>query len=79
MGRSLEPETPSTTTQSAFEEQISFVLRHPQMSAWLKTALSGALDRDPISLLNDLEILNSILRNRSEFLITEKTNSYYPR
>lgn len=55
------------------------MLGHPGMSAWLKTALSDALHRDPISVLNDLEILNLILRNRSEMLIAEKYNSDDPR
>jgi hypothetical protein len=79
MSGSSEPQTPGIITQSAMEEQISFVLAHPGMSAWLKTALSDALHRDPISVLNDLEILNLILRNRSEMLIAEKYNSDDPR
>ena len=65
------PQTPSVTPQSAIDDQISFVLSNPRMSAWLKTALSEALLRDPISVLNDLEILNLILRTRSELLIAE--------
>lgn len=51
------------------DEQISFVLAHPAMSAWLKDALSSALKVDPISILNDLEILNLIMRQRSERII----------
>jgi len=39
------------------------------MSDWLKTALQEALPRDPIAVLNDLEILNLVLRKRSEALI----------
>ena len=74
MSKTSEPQTPGITAQSAIVEQISFVLGHPGMSAWLKTALSDALHRDPISNLNDLEILNLILRNRSELLIAEKYN-----
>jgi hypothetical protein len=35
------------------------------MSPWLKEALTTARDRDPIDVLNDLEILNHLLRTRS--------------
>lgn len=75
MSKGSEPQTPGITAQSMIEEQISFVLGHPRMSVWLKSALSDALHRDPISVLNDLEILNLILRNRSELLIAEKFDS----
>lgn len=75
MSKSSEPQKPSITSQSSIEEQISFVLGHPRMSVWLKSALSDALHRDPISILNDLEILNQILRDRSELLIAEKFES----
>lgn len=56
----------------AIEEQIAFVLSHPGTSAWLKNALSGALLLDPVAVLNDLEILNLILGNRSNLLIAER-------
>ncbi len=79
MSRSSEQQTPNITVESAFEEQISFVLGHPRLSTWLKTALSDALHRDPISVLNELEILNLILRNRSAMLIAKKYNPDDPR
>ncbi len=60
---------------SAIDEQISFVLDHPGMSVWLKSALRDALPRDPICVLNDLEILNLILRKRSAILISEQRHS----
>lgn len=47
-------------------EQISFVLDHPGISDWLKCSLRDALQRNPVSVLNDLEILNAILRRRAE-------------
>ncbi len=58
--------------RSRIDEQIAFVLGHPGMSLWLKNALRDALTRDPIALINDLEILNLILRNRSEQMAAEK-------
>jgi hypothetical protein len=75
MSKGSEPQTPGITAQSTIEEQISFVLGHPGMSAWLKSALSDALRCDPLSIMNDLEILNLVLRNRSELLIAEKLGS----
>ena len=62
-------------SQRALDEQISFVLAHPGMSVWLKNALSTALDRDPIAILNELEVLTQILRTRSELLIAENSAS----
>lgn len=44
------------------EDRITWVLDHPRMSLWLKTALKSALERNPIALLNDLEILNQLLQ-----------------
>jgi hypothetical protein len=51
------------------DESVAFVLNDPGMSAWLKDAIRAALDRHPLEVLNDLEILNTILRSRSEALI----------
>jgi len=79
MRGSYEPQEPVVAARSEMEEHISFVLAHPGMSGWLKTALSDALHRDPISVLNDLDILNFILRNRAEICIAEKYNSADPK
>lgn len=51
------------------EERIEWVLAHPRMSHWLKEALRGARDRDPVEVLNELEILNLLLRTECEFRI----------
>jgi len=45
------------------DDRIAWILDHPGMSPWLKTAFRTALDRDPIAVINDLEIL-SLLRLR---------------
>jgi hypothetical protein len=47
------------------QEQIDWVLSRANMSSWLKNALAAARDRDPIAVLNDLEILNHVLRTWS--------------
>lgn len=54
------------------DAHIAFILEHPGMSDWLKNALREALPRDPIAVLNDLEILNLVLRNRSQALISDR-------
>lgn len=43
-------------------DRIAWVLERPQISPWLKAALTGARARDPIDVLNELEILNLLLR-----------------
>ncbi len=48
------------------EDRIAWVLAHPRMSLWLKEALSGARERDPVEVLNELEILNLLLRTECE-------------
>lgn len=51
------------------EKQIAWVLAHPGMSNWLKDAFRTSADCDPADLLNDLEILNLLLRSRSQAVI----------
>lgn len=69
MVESVAEDTSGDDPQFEADEHIAFILEHPGMSGWLKTALQEALPRDPIALLNDLEILNLVLRKRSEVLI----------
>ena len=58
MDRSGDPRTTLRET----EQRINWVLENPKMSDWLKTALKTCQDRDPVALLNDLEILQTILQ-----------------
>lgn len=64
-----------TTEQSAdhrlkvAEERIQWVLDHSRMSDWVKDILRTARDRNPVDVLNDLEVLNSLLRPRAEALV----------
>ena len=44
------------------ERRIAWILAHPGISEWLKDTLSKALDRDPIDVANDLELLIHLLR-----------------
>lgn len=53
----------------AIDERIDWVIAHPGMSAWLKQALKSAVSRNPVELLNDLEIMNALIRAKAEILI----------
>lgn len=44
------------------EKRINFILSNPDISPWLRETVKSALDRDPIEVLNDIEILNHSLR-----------------
>ena len=43
---------------------INEVMASPVASKWLKTALGGALDRDPVDMANEAAFLATLLRNR---------------
>lgn len=51
------------------EQRIAWVLAHPGTSAWLKDALRAARECDPVEVLNELEILNLLLRADCEVRI----------
>lgn len=53
----------------SLEDRIQWVLAHPDMSDWLKQSLSSSLGRDPVGLLNDLEMLNILLKPKCEMAI----------
>ena len=61
-------QSPALSLQAA-EQRITWVLSHPGMSDWLKDALRAARDREPIEVLNDVEILYLLLGQRSRALI----------
>lgn len=45
------------------QKRIAWVLAHPGVSPWLKEALQAARERDPVDVLNELEILSLLLRS----------------
>ncbi|MDG5746601.1 hypothetical protein P8Q88_00255 [Qipengyuania sp. XHP0207] len=53
----------------AAEDRIDWVLAHPGMSDWLKQSLRSARERDPVEVLNDLELLQNLLGPRSKIHI----------
>jgi hypothetical protein len=48
------------------DQQIDWILSQPDMSPWLKDALRGARQRKAIDVLNDLEMLDCVLRQWCE-------------
>ncbi len=78
MTQSHDSQSAGRDAQLIVDEQISYALSHPGISAWLKHALRSALDRDPIAVLNDLEILSLMLRKRSAQRIAEQWGSSRP-
>lgn len=61
------------------ERRIDWVLAHPAMSDWLKNTLRGARERDPVAVLNDLEMLNHLLRPRAEAQIAQSSSELRER
>lgn len=51
------------------DAHIEWVLANRQTSDWLKQALVSALDREPVAVLNDLEMLRVLLGRRCRCLI----------
>lgn len=61
--------TPGDTPQDQIYEadaRIDWVLAHPGMSDWLKNSLGQARGRNPVEMLNDLALLDYLIRNRAE-------------
>lgn len=53
------------------DTRIHWVLEHPDMSPWLKSALRSALDENPVDLTNDLQILANLIVSRSSLLMRQ--------
>lgn len=60
----MKTDTPTERLHIA-EGQIDWALSHPDMSGWLKDALRTMRDRNPIEVLNDLEVLDTLVRSRA--------------
>ena len=48
-----------------YDQQITWLLNNDGTSAWLKSALEGGAACDPVSIVNDIEILCQLLKRRS--------------
>ena len=65
----METEHLIEASLQAAEDRIDWVLAHPRMSDWLKQSLRSARDREPVDVLNDLELLQNLLGDRSRIQI----------
>jgi hypothetical protein len=65
----METEHLMEASLQAAEVRIDWVLAHPGMSDWLKQSLRSARDREPVDVLNDLEMLQNLLGPRSRIRI----------
>lgn len=68
MGQKVE--TPCADL-AMIDARIHWVLEHPDMSPWLKSALRSALVEDPINVTNDLQILSNLVVSRSSLLMRQ--------
>lgn len=65
----MTPTDPSLAeTLAALDQRITWVLENPGISPWLKAAVRSALAEDPVTLVNDLEILTHLLGPRARVL-----------
>ena len=51
---------------------VQQILANPATSYWLRDALSTSLSRDPVDVLNDLEILRRVHAARHAVLFEQK-------
>ncbi len=56
---------------TAIDARIRWVLENPAMSDWLKETLAAALRQDPVTVANDLEILQHLIVPRASILARE--------
>jgi hypothetical protein len=52
------------------EFEIEQVLTDPAASFWLKECLRSALDRDPVDVANDAEVLAQLLDRRCQEILS---------
>ena len=60
---------PDDAKLKQIEKQIDWIISNPNMSQWVKNALGEARNCDPIGIVNELEILNHVLRARCEIYV----------
>lgn len=73
----MEIEQPMAASLQGAEDQIDWVLAHPAMSDWLKQSLRSARDREPVDVLNDLEMLQNLLGQRSRIQIQREMGKHH--
>lgn len=64
------PHGPDDVKIALTQARIRRIIADETTSDWLKTALQGALQRDPVDSLNDALLLASLLEERLGLLFT---------
>lgn len=62
------PDVDDTEIQEA-ERRIKWVLEHENIHPWVKDSLLAALECDPVSALNDAELLLHLIRARTDAIV----------
>lgn len=44
------------------KDRLAWALGHPAVSDWVKRGLESARQRDPVEVLNDLELMTNVVR-----------------
>ena len=44
------------------KDRLAWALGHPAVSDWVKRGLASARQRDPVEVLNDLELMTHVVR-----------------
>jgi len=68
----------STARLREAERRIAWIETHPAFSGWLKETLRSAIVRDPVEVMNDLEILGQLLRGWASASIDMQRLLSYP-
>ncbi|MGE4483003.1 hypothetical protein [Acidocella sp.] len=67
------------TDHQTTDDEINAVMTDPAASGWVKTALEGALRRDPVDAVNDAEFLLGVLSRRLHMIFRNaKRSSHDP-
>lgn len=62
------PDASDTDIEEA-ERRIKWVLEHENIHRWVKDSLRAALKCDPVSALNDAELLLHLVRARTDAIV----------
>lgn len=71
----LNDNQPALSSLEEIDERVAWILDHPDMSDWLKSALKTAFVEEPMGLRNDLQILVGIILSREAALTREATQN----
>lgn len=68
-GETMTIDAAESRVQEA-EQRVAWLLDHPRITPWLKSALRTALEQDdPVAVANDAELLRDVVRFRSEAIV----------